>query len=302
MQKPSVLIWVMLLVLGMIWGASFLGISLALNSFGPISIAAIRVSMAAVIILVISMALGYGLPGFQTPSGRRTWLHCLGMALFSNAIPFALLGWGQLNVSSGFAGITMAVVPLLVLPLSHFLVPGALMTRKKLLGFLFGFAGVVVLVGPAQILQSGGSNIENLARMACIAASLCYAIGSIITRLTPEGPVLAFSAAALILAAIMLVPAALIFEGIPTDISLKSFGAVIYLGVFPTALATILLVHIVKVAGPPFLSLVNYQVPIWAVLFGALALNETIPSQAIYALGMILLGLAISQFRMGRFQ
>jgi len=302
MQKPSVLIWIMLLFLGMIWGASFLGIFLALNSFGPISIAAIRVSMAAVIILVISVALGYGLPGFKTANGRKTWLHCLGMALFSNAVPFALLGWGQLNVSSGFAGITMAVVPLLVLPLSHFLVPGAAMTRKKLLGFLVGFTGVVVLVGPTQILQSGGSDIENLARMACIAASLSYAVGSIITRLTPERPVLAFSAAALILAAIILVPAALIFESIPTDISAKSLAGVIYLGIFPTALATLLLVHIVKVAGPPFLSLANYQVPIWAVLFGALALNETIPGQTIYALGMILLGLAISQFRIGRFQ
>ncbi len=300
MQKPSLLIWIMLLSLGMIWGASFLGISLALDSFGPITIAAIRVSMAAVIILIISVALGYGLPSFQTADGRRTWLHCLGMALFSNAIPFALLGWGQLNVSSGFAGITMAVVPLLVLPLSHFLVPGALMTRKKLLGFLVGFTGVVVLIGPAQILQGGASNIENLARMACVAASLCYAIGSIITRLTPQGPVLAFSAAALILAAIMLVPAALIFEGLPSGISLQSLGGVLYLGIFPTALATILLVHIVKVSGPPFLSLVNYQVPIWAVLIGALALNEAVPSQAIYALGLILLGLAISQFRFGR--
>jgi len=301
-QNPSKSIWLTLLLLGIIWGASFLANSLALQSFGPISIAAIRVSLAAIIILCISYSLGYGLPSFQTVDGRKTWVYCLGMALFSNAVPFVLLAWGQLNVSSGFAGITMAVVPLLVLPLSHFLVAGARMTPKKIIGFAVGFIGVVILVGPAEIIRSGGSDLENIARIACIIASLCYAIGSIITRLTPKGPVLAFSAAALILASLILIPLALLFEDMPVGLSAKSFGAVLYLGIFPTALATVMLVHIVKVAGPPFLSLVNYQVPIWAVLFGALALNEVVPSQAIYALGLILLGLAISQFRFGRFQ
>ena len=300
MQKPSVFIWFLLFLLGIIWGASFLGISLALNSFGPITIAAIRVSIAAVIVTAISFFLGHGLPAIHTRDGRRTWLHCLGMAMFSNAVPFALLGWGQLNVSSGFAGITMAIVPLLVLPLSHFLVPGALMTRIKFIGFAVGFTGVVVLVGPASILQNGGSDFESLARLACVLAAVCYAIGSIITRLTPKGPVLAFSAAALVLAASILVPVAMIVEGIPRDISLTSWGGVIYLGLFPTALATVMLVHIVKFAGPPFLSLVNYQVPIWAVLIGALALNESVPPQTIYALLLILLGLAISQIRTNR--
>ncbi len=60
-----------------------------------------------------------GLPPAGTPRGRRIWLHCVGMGIFSNALPFALLSWGQVQVSSGFAGISMAVVPLLVLPLAH---------------------------------------------------------------------------------------------------------------------------------------------------------------------------------------
>ncbi|MBL4807690.1 MAG: EamA family transporter [Rhodobacteraceae bacterium] len=302
MQKPGLFIWLLLLSLGVIWGGSFLAVSVGLESFGPITIAAIRVTIAAVIILIASYALGHGLPTFKTPKGRRTWLHCLGMALFSNAIPFVLLSWGQLNVSSGFAGITMAVVPLLVLPLSHYLIPGARMTRKKALGFGIGFIGVIILVGPARILQSGGSDVENMARIACITASLCYACGTIITRLTPPGHVLAFSAAALVLASIILIPLSLILEGIPTDITLKSAAGVAYLGILPTALATVMLVHIVKTAGPPFLSLVNYQVPIWAVLIGAVALNEAVQSQTVYALGLILLGLAISQFKFGRFQ
>ncbi|MCQ8115733.1 EamA family transporter, partial [Vibrio parahaemolyticus] len=77
---------------------------------------------------VLALATGDGLPSLAPGRGRRIWLHCVGMGLFSNALPFSLLAWGQRQVSSGFAGITMAVVPLLVLPLAHVLVPGERMT------------------------------------------------------------------------------------------------------------------------------------------------------------------------------
>ncbi len=294
-MKQGVLVWTLLILLGLIWGGSFLAVALALESFGPITIAAIRISLAAVIVTGISFAIGHGLPETVTPTGRKIWVHSFGMALFSNAIPFALLSWGQQHVTSGYAGITMAVVPLLVLPLSHFLVPDQRLTRIKTLGFMVGFIGVVILIGPAQILASEGGDVENIARIVCIVASCCYAIGSIITRLSPQGPLLAFSSAALILAALVVTPIALLVEGIPQVPSTQALWAVIYLGVFPTALATAMLVYVVKTAGPPFLSLVNYQVPIWAVIFGTVLLSEALPGQFIWALGLILLGLAVSQ-------
>jgi drug/metabolite transporter (DMT)-like permease len=120
-SSGMVINWLILITLGVIWGASFLGVELALTGFGPITLAAGRVSAAALILLVITLVYGDGLPRFQTATDRRIWLHSLGMALFTNAIPFCLLSWGQQVVTSGFAGISMAVVPLFVLPLSHFL-------------------------------------------------------------------------------------------------------------------------------------------------------------------------------------
>ncbi|MCF6272931.1 MAG: EamA family transporter [Rhodobacteraceae bacterium] len=290
MTRPGLLQWSLLLALGMIWGASFLGVEKALQSIGPISIAAYRITLAAILLTSISYAMGIGLP-----KNRRIWFFAIGMGLFSNAIPFTLLSWAQQYVTSGYAGITMAVVPLLVLPLSHFLIPGMRLTPKKAAGFGVGFIGVVVLIGPGRILQSGGGDIENIARIACIIASMCYAVGSVLTRLAPQGEAIAFSAAALIAGSIISLPVALIAEGVPAAVTLPALLGQLYLGIFPTALATIMLVYIVKTAGPPFLSLVNYQVPIWAVVIGMVVLDETLPGSFIWALGLILAGLAISQ-------
>ncbi len=294
-SRPGLLQWSLLLTLGMIWGASFLGVEKALESFSPITIAALRIALAAIILTGASYAMGIGLP-----KDRRTWIFAFGMGLFSNAIPFTLLSWGQQYVTSGFAGITMAVVPLLVLPLSHFLIPGMRLTPIKALGFGIGFIGVVVLIGPARILQSGGGDIENIARIACVVASMCYAIGSVLTRLAPKGDAMAFSAAALIMGSLVALPIALAVEGMPAAPTLPALAGMLYLGIFPTALATIMLVFIVKTAGPPFLSLVNYQVPIWAVIIGMVVLKEDLPGSFIWALGLILLGLAVAQIKLRR--
>lgn len=293
----QVLNWLILLTLGAIWGSSFFGVEIALKGFGPITLAAGRVGLAAIILVTVTKVFGDGLPKFKSGSDRRIWLHCLGMALFTNAIPFCLLSWGQQIVTSSFAGISMAVVPLFVLPLSHILVPGEVMSRIKTIGFLFGFGGVVLLIGGDKIQASGPSSPLILtAQMACITASFCYAIGSIITRLCPPISALSFSSTGLMIGGAILVPAALIFEGVPGNINFGvALAGLTFLAVFPTAVATILLTILVRRAGPPFLSLVNYQVPVWAVIIGVTVLNEALPGHFLIALTIILTGLFISQ-------
>lgn len=290
--------WALLSFLGLIWGGSFPAVEVALAGFGPLSIAAARITIAALMLLAVAARMGHGLPEFATPTGRRIWLHALGMAIFTNALPFALLSWGQQYVTAGFAGITMAVVPLVVLPLAHFLVPGEAMTRRKGVGFAVGFVGVVILIGPQSLLLASGAALEPLARLACLGATVCYALGSIITRLSPPVSQLSFSAAALALAAIIMLPLALLVEGLPAPaMPTGAWVAVAYLGLIPTALATVILVRIIRDAGPSFMSLVNYQVPVWAALMGVVFLSEQLPTRFITALGLILAGLAISQGR-----
>lgn len=288
--------WALLFLLAVIWGGSFMGSKIALGGFGPLTVAALRIVIGAVTLTLLARARGIRLPGWHGPRARRIWAHCAGLALFSNAVPFSLLAWGQLRVTSGFAGITMAVVPLLILPLAHVLIPQERMGRWKAIGFAVGFAGVAILVGGGA-LGPGGAPQEGLARLACIAAACCYAAGAIITRLTPPVPTMAFSAGGLLIASGVIVPLALCIEGVPQAPGWPAVWAVLFLGLFPTALATLLLVTIINSAGPSFLGLVNYQVPVFAVIFGVLVLGESLPGQFLGALALVLLGLGLSQLR-----
>ena len=288
--------WIMLATLGFIWGGSFLSVEISLAGFGPITVAASRVTIAAITLLLYAYIFGDGLPQISSKKDKRVWLHCLGMALFTNALPFSLLSWGQQTVTSGFAGVSMALVPLFVLPLSHKLVPGEKLSRAKVTGFLFGFLGVVLLIGGEKIFANQSSTpILLLAQIACVTASCCYAIGSVITKLCPPVSTVSYASCGLMLASFMLIPTALWFEGIPKSPNSLAITSIIYLALFPTAIATILLTILVRRADPPFLSLVNYQVPIWAVVIGVVVLGETLPGHFLVALGIILGGLFISQ-------
>ena len=203
--RPTALDWGLLGLLGLIWGGAFLGVEMGLDSLAPLWVSTGRIVLAAVVLTAITFIWGDGLPGFGTQLQRRIWLHCFGMGMFTNAIPFSLLAWGQQIVSSGFAGITMAVVPLLVLPLSHFLIPGERLTPARLVGFLIGFAGVVLLIGGDRLFSdmAVGDGAVLGAQMACVAASCCYACGSIITRLCPPVSTMSFAAAGLICASLV---------------------------------------------------------------------------------------------------
>lgn len=296
--SPGLVNWLTLGLLGLIWGASFMAISVALSGAGPLSVAAIRLIIAAVTLLAVAVAMGLKLPAFTE---GKLWLCIIGMGLFTNAVPFTLLSLAIQNVPSAFAGLTMAAVPLLVLPLAHFLVPSEAMTHIKSAGFALGFIGVLVLIGITDLFSGDGAVWS---RLACIAAAFCYAIGSIITRIAPPVHPLAYSAGGLLVGALIMLPITLSFEGLPGAMPASAWGALVYLGLGPTALATILLVRVIQSAGPSFMSLVNYQVPVWSVIFGVTFLNETLPSNFVIALALILGGLGISQAsqrRLGRY-
>lgn len=294
MSIPSKANWIRLCLLGLIWGASFLSVSVALRDFGPLMVAATRITLAAGILLVVARVRGVGLPRFSSVNGGWIWLAALVIALASNAVPFALLSWGQQNVASGFAGVCMAVVPLFVLPLAHVFVPGEQMNLRRVIGFCIGTVGVVVLIGP-EAFRSTGSDSETLARVACVAAACCYAIGSITTRRCPEVDFFSLSAAVMVLASLIMMPIALIVEGLPEQVTALPVLAILYLGILPTAIAQILLVQVVREAGPTFMSLVNYQVPVWSVFLGALILGESLPPSLFGALVLIMAGLVLSQ-------
>ena len=296
-QRPTLWTWTAVIVLGVIWGASFMSVRVALTGFQPLTLAAARIMLAVVFLLAVARVMGIALP--HPRRDRRVWLYAAGMGILSNALPFTLLAWGLQHVTSGFAGVSMALVPLFTLAMAHVLVPGETMTPAKVAGFVLGLGGVVLLIGTDGITL-GESGVEWGGRLACIASTFCYALGSIVTRRCPPVDGVAYSTAALIVACAVMTPIAMVVEGAPSVPDTRAALAMVYLGLGPTAIATLMLVWVIRTAGPTFLTQTNYQVPVWSVIFGTLILSEPLPPQFIAALAVILLGLAVSRARFRR--
>ena len=290
-SAPTPANWLSIAALGLIWGGTFMVISVALRGYGPITVACARTTLGALTLLLLCAALRRPWPRWST----RLCGYVIVGALFSTAIPFVLLAWGQQHVPSAFAGLSMAAVPLFVLPFAHFMVPGDALSLRKTLGFLMGFAGALVLLGPG-IFAAGSGDLVALGRLACLAAAMCYAISSIATRLTPAIDAIVLSALGLLLGAVVLIPLMLVVEGVPTPKEAVPTLAIILLGLVPTAFAALLRVAVIRTAGPSFMTLVNYQVPVWSMILGALILSEALPGRFFAALALILTGLAISQW------
>ncbi|MFT4743608.1 MAG: drug/metabolite transporter (DMT)-like permease [Yoonia sp.] len=289
MQTPTLTNWLSILALGVIWGGTFMVVSIALQGYGPLTVACARTTLGAAALLMLMRALNRPLPDFN----GRMWKYLIVIGLLNTALPFALLSWGQQYVPSAFAGISMAALPLFVLPLAHVFTDEKLSTRN-LVGVTLGFVGAVVLIGPS-ILRIG-SGWEPLGQIACVAAALSYAISSIMTRRCPPIDPITMAALLLVVGAIALIPAMLIVEGVPTVTDRTSTITIIFLGIVPTALAALLRVYTIRSAGAVFLTLVNYQVPVWSMIFGAWILAEILPLRFFIALGLIMIGLIISQW------
>jgi len=287
--QPTAANWLSIAVLGLIWGATFMVVAIALEGYGPLTVACARTTLGAAALLMLMRILKRPLPVF-TPIMRR---YLIAIGLLNTALPFALLSWGQQYVPSAFAGISMAALPLFVLPLAHFLTDEKMIIRNTL-GVMMGFTGAIVLIGPA-ILRIG-TGLEPLGQLACIAASISYAISSIMTRRCPPIDPITMAALLLTVGSIALIPAMLFFEGIPTISDLRPTIAILVLGFIPTALAALIRVATIRSAGAIFMTLVNYQVPLWSMVFGVLVLNEVLPLRFFAALGLILIGLVISQW------
>lgn len=283
----------MVFVLGFTWGGTFLVTELALEGITPFWLAAGRIGFGATLTLCVWQLLVGRL--FADPPTTSDWVTVAAVGALSSAFPFMLLAWGQQHVTSGFAGVSMASVALIVLPLAHFLVPGERMTLRRMLGFLVGFIGVVVLIG-TQAFDSNGESLETAGRLACVGAAACYAVSSILMRRLPSVDPVGLSAILLVFGAVYVIPVAWIVEGPPRLPDARTLWVLAFLGLVPTAAANLLRVMVVRTAGPVFLSLLNYQVPVWSVLMGVWFLSEPVPPSLIWAMALILAGVGLSQY------
>jgi drug/metabolite transporter (DMT)-like permease len=283
----------MLAVLVALWGSNFMFIKLGVAAVPPATLVATRLVIGAVILIAVIRALGYTFP----PVGRA-WLPYVVLAVVGNCLPFWFITWGQKSIDSALAGILMAIMPLTTLLLAHFFVAGEHMTRYRVAGFLLGFLGIVVLMGPAALEGLGGSPIEILAQLSVLAGALCYAVNGVVIRVALKGDVMVASAAIIAVAAVVSLPVALLVDQ-PWRLEPGSTAVTIllWIGIGPTALATLVHLKLIASAGPTFMSLINYCIPVVALLIGVTLLGEEPGANAYSGLLLILAGIGLSQLR-----
>jgi drug/metabolite transporter (DMT)-like permease len=292
----SPLEWSMLIALSVLWGGSFFFVGVAVRALPPFTLVAARVALAALVLHVVVVATGQ-----RMPADRRIWAAFFGMGLINNLVPFCLLVWSQTHIASGLASILNATTPVFTVIVAHFLTSDEKLSGNRLVGVAAGFAGVVLMIGPAA-LDGFGTSV--LAQLAALGAACSYAFAGIFGRrfrrlgvaplVTATGQVTAST--------IMLLPIALLVDQ-PWTLPAPGpdvLAAVAGLAVLSTALGYILYFRILATAGATNLLLVTFLIPVSAILLGVTVLGERLEARQLMGMGAIAIGLAAIDGRLVR--
>lgn len=282
--------WMMLLLLSILWGASFLFIGLSVRSIPPFTVVLGRVGIASFVMLLVLYQQGQRLPW-----SLSAWGGFVGMSLLSNLFPFSLITWGQTQIPAGLTSIIIASTPLFTAVLAHFLTSDESLTLPKIGGVLLGLIGVTVLIGPEL---ARGIGAQGLAQLAVLAAAFFYGASAIFGRRYRHIPPMVMTTGMLVSTTVIMTPVALWYDfPLVNQPSWLSIGALICLAVLATAVAYILYFRILATAGATNASLVTLLIPVSAVLLGVLFLGEQLTANILLGMGLIFAGLILTDGR-----
>lgn len=286
--------WLFLLGVILFGGSSFSGIRIAVETAPPSVVAAGRLWVAALLLLAYSLGTGRSLPALiEKGKPSVAWIFAGTIGAAGYAIPMFLFPFAQQSVSSLLAGIYMAFMPIVTVALAAIFADEPL-TRNKIMGTLIGLFGVMVLILPS--LPQGGLDAGVIAQLALILATTGYAVSSVITRRAPDVPARSFGAMIMLMAALLSTPAAVTsLMHAEEPVSAASMAAIVYLGVLPTGISTIFIIHMVRSAGASFLAVGNYVTPAAAIFFGVLLFREELTLWHVGGLATILTGVFVTQ-------
>jgi drug/metabolite transporter (DMT)-like permease len=278
----------MLLALAAIWGASYLFIKVAVDEIEPAPMMAFRTLLAAAVLL------GYVVWRFGRVQAveelRSAWRHCLVLGLLNAAIPFWLIAWGEQYIDSGLAAVVQASVPIFNALLVLRFLPHERLTRTRAAGLAIGIAGVAVVTG----IHPEGGTLAILGALAVVLSSLSYAGAGVYGQRAVSGapgPVLA--AGSMLVGGLVLTPFALL--QLPGSVpSVEAVASVLALTLLGTALAQLILFRMLALHGSSRLSLVTYLMPGFALVYGAVLLDEAITASTLAGLALILGGVALA--------
>lgn len=286
--------WVLLFILSMIWGGSFLFVGIAVKELPALLIVLARVGIAAAVLVPVHLILQGPLP-----RDAKTWIACGGMSLMNNVIPFTAISWGQHHITSGLASVINATTPMFA---ALFMAIAGLeaISPRKAMALAIGFIGVLVLKGG----NFGDLSVQTLGILAVLLASTTYGLSAPWSKLKLAGiPPMTTATCQLLLSSLIMAVLVALFSS-PADylmVSAGTWAAVITLAVLSTSIAYLIFFRIIARAGPSFVSLVTMLVPVSAILLGFTVLGEQLSLHEVFGAALIGLALIIIDGRLLRF-
>ena len=290
-NQPSIVSYILLFSLAIIWGVNFLFIKIAVTDVGPITNVFCRLLMAS-IILYICMRL----TGNRIILTRTYLVFYVSIGALGSAIPFYLISDAERIIDAGIAGVLMSPMPLITLALSALILKDQNINLIKVLSFILAALGLVVLFGFENLSKLGGSNrVEFFSQIFVLLAAICYGVNSIVSKLVPKINFISLATGTTIASTIIISPFAFFYEPFRLEsFTNPSLTAIIIQGLFATAIANLLFFKIIELQGPVFLSLINFMIPLIAYFSGVLFLNEIIRVNVLVSLAMILFALYLN--------
>lgn len=276
-------------VLVLIWGTTWAAIRISLEGIPPMTGVALRFGIASAALLALVPVLKVRLG-----SGRREWTVWIANALLTFCLSYSILYWGEQWVPSGLAAVLFATFPLFVAVIAHFVLPGEQLTRRSAVGVLIGFAGVAVIFS-----EDFRALLGPKVAFAAVVLLLCpffSALGSITVKKWGGGiHPLSTAAVPMGLCALILGPIAWIAEaGREVHFGLRPVLALFYLGLVGSAFPFTVYFWLLKRHTATQLSLINYAVPVVAVIIGSVFMNEPITARVILGTALVIAGVAVS--------
>lgn len=284
--------WMLLIILSLIWGGSFLSVRIALDEIGPLTTVAHRTGWAMLVLW------GYiAIRRLPLPRDPRVWFAFLIMGLLNNVIPFSLMAWAQLYIETGLTAILNASTAIFgVLFAALFFIDEKLSWRKSI-GVTLGFVGVATAIGLSYL---AAFDLRSIAQLAVIGGTMSYALAGVWARKTLAGLTPQVAAAGMVTgASLVTIPMAWMVEGpISLTLSFATWAAIAYYAVIATALAYLLYYRVLALAGSGNLMLVTLLVAPVAIILGAVILGEALPVNAYIGFGILAAGLLILNGRL----
>jgi drug/metabolite transporter (DMT)-like permease len=287
LRTPQLKDYIHLFILSAIWGTAFIGIEIAIANINIFQVTFGRVFVATLFLIPFLIVLK-----LKFPQEKRVWIIMFFASILNTTVPFSLINYGQQYISSGMSALMIGFGPFIALILGHFLTSDEKFKTYKLISVLFGFIGLVILVGE-NLLVFDFDKFQG--QFAVFCAAICYVSASILIRKISGISSIMLSFMLFGFSTVTLLPFIYTIPLTITSYFDKSLLALIYLGIFPTALAAIYRIRMVQTIGVQFMVQVSYLIPIFALFWAWLILGEIPKISSLLALIFILTGLYIGK-------